>query len=119
MRMNGHDVSAAYFGTAAFIAGGAVATALTVLFAMEKGWRTRERIRSFAAEAWDRTRGAASHLTQHGRHLVTETVTPLRPAFIAGRETFWREYSRRRGQGLDPSLPEGYGDQRQDQAAHR
>jgi gas vesicle protein len=97
MTTDERQLSPTYFGMVAFLAGGAVAAALTFLFTLEKGRRTRERIRTFTGEAWDLTRQAMNDLTHQGRDLVAEAMAPIEAAYSAGREAFWREYSRGKG----------------------
>ena len=93
MRTNERDLSTIYLGMAAFFAGGTIATALTLLFALEGGRRTRESIRSFIGDAWYRTHGVARDISQQGRDLLAETAAALGAAYAAGREAFWREFT--------------------------
>ncbi len=96
MRSSGWDLSATYAGIVAFVIGGAVAASVTLLCTIEESRQTRQRVRSFVGEAWRRTSDAAKELAQQGRELVAETAAPLGAAYTAGREAFWREYSRNR-----------------------
>lgn len=101
MRPYERQLSPTYRGMIAFLAGGALAFAVTFLFALEEGSRKREFIRKFAGEAWeeawDLTRKTMNGLTHHlGRDLVAEAMGPLGAAYSTGRDAFWREYSRGR-----------------------
>jgi gas vesicle protein len=96
MRNSEWDLSAPYWGMIAFFIGGAVAATVALVCAVQEGRQRRERIRSVVEGAWRRTSDAANELAQQGRELVTETVAPLSAAYTAGREAFWREYSRNR-----------------------
>lgn len=85
-------------GMMLFLLGAAVGAGLALLYAPERGTRTRERLREMAADAADQTRTAMGSaidnvkgMAERGRDYLQSKKEQVNTAYETGRETLSRE----------------------------
>jgi len=85
-------------GLMLFLLGAAIGAGLALLYAPERGTRTRERLREMASDAADQTRTAMGSaiddvkgMAERGRDYLQNKKEQLNSAYETGRETVSRE----------------------------